>query len=437
MPTINQTPVYNLKAVLRDTGLTADVLRAWERRYGLPQPQRTAGGQRLYSQQDISLLKWLRARQAEGLSISRAVERWKETLQAGHDPLVDYPSAGAPLIPPSPSAAETQPELLRRRWIEACLRFDEAAADQALNQAFALFPVETVCTEFIQRGLNLIGERWYHGNTSVQQEHFASALAARRLETLIASTPVPTRSQTIMVGCPPGEFHTFPALLLALFLRRRGFNLVYLGADVPAERFADTISIVLPDLVVLAAQRLVTAASLARLAAGLQPRGVQTAYGGWVFNQTPSLRERIPAHFLGETIETALESIDLLSVHALPTPHIAAPGAAEGTALRIFRQKRASIEAEVLVIMQVQGTPAEYVSTANNFLGTDLDAALEFGDPSALAAEIEWTRVLIAEQKISPEKLPAYFTAYQQAVRKVLGAESSTINDWIANYVLQ
>jgi DNA-binding transcriptional MerR regulator len=72
---LSKSPAFNLKAVLRETGLAADTLRAWERRYGLPTPQRTAGGHRLYSQYDIETIKWLIARQAEGLSISRAVDR--------------------------------------------------------------------------------------------------------------------------------------------------------------------------------------------------------------------------------------------------------------------------------------------------------------------------------------------------------------------------
>src|SRR5512135_1445287 len=81
------TPAFNLKVVLKETGLGADTLRAWERRYGLPVPQRTQGGHRLYSQRDIETIKWLMARQAEGLSISRAVDLWNKQNASGSDPL--------------------------------------------------------------------------------------------------------------------------------------------------------------------------------------------------------------------------------------------------------------------------------------------------------------------------------------------------------------
>ena len=85
------TPAYNLKVVLKETGLAADTLRAWERRYGLPVPERSAGGHRMYSQRDIETIKWLMARQEEGLSISRAVDLWNEHNASGADPLADFP----------------------------------------------------------------------------------------------------------------------------------------------------------------------------------------------------------------------------------------------------------------------------------------------------------------------------------------------------------
>ena len=75
---ISSSPTYNLKVVIQETGIAADTLRAWERRYNLPTPKRSPGGHRLYSKRDIEIVKWLIARQNEGLSISRAVDLWNE-----------------------------------------------------------------------------------------------------------------------------------------------------------------------------------------------------------------------------------------------------------------------------------------------------------------------------------------------------------------------
>src|SRR5574342_731525 len=113
---ISNTPAYNLKVVLKETGLPADTLRAWERRYGLPVPQRTPGGHRLYSERDIHTIKWLMARQAEGLSISRAVGLWNEQLASGSDPLAGLSPAGLSPVQATPAThppADTTLDTLR------------------------------------------------------------------------------------------------------------------------------------------------------------------------------------------------------------------------------------------------------------------------------------------------------------------------------------
>src|SRR5215217_3012034 len=141
------TPAFNLKVVLNETGLAADTLRAWERRYGLPTPNRTAGGHRLYSQRDIETIKWLMKRQAEGLSISHAVVMWKEQLASGTDPLAGSTSSAlnsSANVPVPYQSPDTTLDALRARWIQACLDFSESSAEQVLNQAFSMFPVEVV-----------------------------------------------------------------------------------------------------------------------------------------------------------------------------------------------------------------------------------------------------------------------------------------------------
>jgi DNA-binding transcriptional MerR regulator len=178
---ISTTPAFNLKVVLKETGIAADTLRAWERRYGLPMPQRSAGGHRLYSQRDIETIKWLIKRQAEGLSISRAVDLWNEQLASGADPLA------GPVPPGILPAASANLESLRHDWIDACLNFSESNAEQTLNQAFSMFPVEAVCTE-VYKGLSEIGD----GGTktaSVQQNSLHRD--RRRLDALLSARRAP------------------------------------------------------------------------------------------------------------------------------------------------------------------------------------------------------------------------------------------------------
>ncbi len=317
----NDLPLFNLKAVVTETGLKPDTLRAWERRYGIPAPKRTPSGHRLYSQSDIDLLHWLIARQEEGLSISRAVEMW-ERLAAQSDAPASIQSSAVEL-PQTHPASRRQDDILsalRDRWIAACMRYEEVAAEQVLSEAFALFTPEVVCIDIIQRGLATIGEGWYAGRVTVQQEHFASSLAMRRLEAMLLATPPPTRAGRIIIGCPPQEEHTFVPLLLSLLLRRRGWDTIYLGANVPLESFEATIASTRPQLVVMTAQQLATAAGMVDMANILMRARVALAYGGLVFVRLPQLRDAIPGHYLGGRIEAATAAIEQLMV----APRVAA-----------------------------------------------------------------------------------------------------------------
>ncbi len=429
---ISHTPVYNLMVVLKETGLKADVLRAWERRYDLPHPQRTSGGHRLYSDYDIATVKWLKNRQVEGLSISRAAQLWKDVLAAGRDPLED---AGRAKVSPSPaSAGGTSIEILLQQWLEGCKAFDAARAEEALNQAFALYPAEKTCSTILQQGLKIIGEEWYLGKASVQQEHFASSLAVRRLETLISAAPQPTRLQTVLVGCPQGELHTFPALLLSLFLQRTGLKVVYLGADNPIEQMDAAITAIRPDLVVLSTQQLVTAASLCSMALTLRGRGTPLAYGGLIFNRLPALRERIPGNFLGESLEEAVDKIEHLIQSPVPLPPVHTEEKYRALAQR-FRRSRALIEQALNAILQREGVRIETIEEVNAFFGTELAAALDLGDPAFMEGELAWIEGLLASRHIPVEQLRAYLAAYSQCVRTVVGEDGAPITRWVDRYI--
>ena len=176
-------------AVVAKTGLSPATIRAWERRYGFPRPKRTAGGHRQYSQRDIDTLKWLKARQDEGLSISHAIELWHSFTNQGIDPLQAAVSVSKEPRSLQPTPIEgSQLDQFRQAWLTACLEFDRQTAEQILVRAFALFDSETVCIEVLQKGLVEIGNGWYSGAVTVQQEHFTSALSVQRLEMLIAYT---------------------------------------------------------------------------------------------------------------------------------------------------------------------------------------------------------------------------------------------------------
>jgi DNA-binding transcriptional MerR regulator len=427
---ISDKPIYNLRVVLRESGIKADVLRAWERRYGLPKPKRSPGGHRLYSDRDIAIIKWLIARQHEGLSISSAVELYREKEASSQDPLMEM----GPSEPPAQLAvfkSDSSLEALRNKWLDACMEFKEPLAEQLLNQAFSLYPLEVVLAEIIQRGMREMGGKWYSGEATVQQEHFTSALVLRRLETLIAAAPPPIRAETVLIACPAEEWHTFTAVMLNLLLRRKGYHVVFLGANVPTDHLDEAVDSIKPDLVILASQHLPSASNLQKAARIVSRKNVRAAYGGRVFNTIPALRARIPAHFLGETIEEAVAVIDQLIQSSGTAPSSIETPADYRTLAREFSEKRGLIESGVIESLKEKGAPIEYLSAANLHLGNQLTSSLELGDINFLTSDMVWLRGYLEKQNIPKDQLDSYLKAYAESVQKTMNGHSAIFANWV------
>ncbi len=425
-----KTPTFNLKAVSRETGVKPHTLRAWEQRYGLPQPKRTVSGHRLYSQYDIEIVKWLNARQEEGLAISRAVELWFELEQKGQDPLRMVSSSTADLT----GTAETGSALsdLRQKWINGCLNFDEPAAERALGQAFAIYPIKMVCLEILQRGLANIGDLWHQNKATVQQEHFASAVAIQKLDALLAAAPLPSRSGRILVACPPYEEHTIPLQLISLLLRYQGWEVVFLRANVPLDRLETTVDVIRPNLIVMGAQQLYTAASLLEVSRLLEERNIPVGFGGLIFNMIPTLHQRIPGHFLGKNIEDAVTAVEQIMAFNLP-PALARPPTEEyARALAAFRANLARIEADTWQMIHSENTPYEHIDATNTRVAQAIKAGLRLGDMDYLNNEIALERQLIMNYGVSLDWQYAYFKAYYRAAHKHLPLEGRPILEWLS-----
>jgi DNA-binding transcriptional MerR regulator len=428
--TISDVATFNMKAVVRETGLKPDTLRAWERRYGLPQPQRSTGGHRLYTERDIETVKWLIIRQEEGLSISRAVDLWKQLESGGQNPLEAMPIAGARKTI-TPMLGMTM-DRLRDDWIAACKAFDELKAEQVLNLAFAMYPPESVCTQVLMKSLSEVGNEWYRGNITVQQEHFASELAIRRLETLLAASPSPTLPGRILILCPKDEDHTFSPLLLTYLLRRNGRSAIFLGSNVPLEYLQETIANIKPQLIILTAQQLYTAANLLHLANVLKEHPTHLAYGGRVFNIIPAIQDRIPGQFLGEDLELAPNRVARLLSHTPSPPRpIEAPTQTYQETQQIFRTRLAGIDGRMLKIMESIGIPYYHLTIANLNMARNINAALSLGDISLLGNDIEWVEGLLLNRGIPGDLLKEYITAYADVTKKEMDDHARIITDYL------
>jgi methanogenic corrinoid protein MtbC1 len=422
-------PMLNVSAVVEQTGVEAHSLRAWERRYGIPKPKRSDGGHRLYSQRDVDIIRWLAARQAEGLNIGRAAELWKQLIAAGHDPL-----ARADDFEPPAVVAGASVDALRQAWVSACLAFDEESAEQAVVGGFASLDPESVVTGVLQKGLSQIGDLWYEGQATVQQEHFATELALRRVEALIVASPPPYRSELILVAGPPGELHGFSPLLVTFFLRRRGWNVLHLGADVPLAQLGETVAAQRPSMVISAAQQLSTASTMREMATMLLERGIATAYGGWIFDRIPSLRDHIPGHYLGDRLDCAADKMEALIGAPLPPPK--EPMSAERqAALAHFRERVPLIQAELGRFLGDLDMRAEHLAVAMQQLPVHLSAALSLCDLRYMDPCLDWIEGLLANLGFPDDLLRRYLEVYQQAAAQHLDERAELVLSWLDGLV--
>jgi MerR family transcriptional regulator, light-induced transcriptional regulator len=425
------TPAFNLKAVVRETGLKPDTLRAWERRYGLPQPQRSEGGHRLYSQQDINILKWLTARQGEGMSISRAVSLWKQYLEEGRDPAETLSEFFPTSYPTTLTSDGLTLDRLRKEWLEAGMAFDEQRADQILTQAFAVFTPETVSLQVLLEGLAETGRRWFAGSLNVQQEHFISAMAVRRIENLLSAAPPPSRKGRILLACPPGEQHVIPLLVISFLLRRKSYDVVYLGANVPIAQLERTIREIHPRLIISSAQVLQTAATLLDMALLLRDLNVPLVFGGGAFLEREDILSRLPGHYAGGSIADSLGLIE--QIHGSPprTPESIDLSPNDKHLRKNFISATAAIEAEAVRTMTEAGFPMESISRTNGYLSATIRAALRLGKIQFAEFDILWIDSSVLLDNEPAGFLPRYIDHYRNAVEIMMDHRAQPIVDWL------
>ena len=225
-------------ALSRRVGVSPELLRAWEKRYGLLQPVRSAGGFRLYSTVDEDRVRLMRRHLAAGVSAAQA--------------------ARLALTEASPDRGEeAQPGELARlstELVEALDRFDEPGAHATLDRLLATFTLQTVLRDVVLPYLHELGERWEHGEASVAQEHFASNILRGRLLGLARSWGEGAGPRAVL-ACAPGELHDLPLIIFGLVLAGRGWLITYLGPDTPIATIQETLADMEARLVVISAMK--------------------------------------------------------------------------------------------------------------------------------------------------------------------------------------
>jgi MerR family transcriptional regulator, light-induced transcriptional regulator len=219
----------------RRTGVSPELLRAWEQRYGLLRPTRSDGGFRLYSPQDEHRVATMRSHLERGLS---AAEAARITLDEESTPA---PAAELPVLALGASALRA-----------ALDRLDESAAHAAIDGLLSSFSLEAVLREVVMPYLRELGDRWERGEASVAQEHFASQVLRGRLLGLARGWDRGPGPRALL-ACMPGEQHDLGLIVFGLGLRDRGWRITFLGPDTPLDTLSDTATTLEPDAVVLSA----------------------------------------------------------------------------------------------------------------------------------------------------------------------------------------
>jgi DNA-binding transcriptional MerR regulator len=243
MDTPDGSPVLRIGELSRRLGVSDHLLRAWERRYGLLQPVRSAGGFRLYSEADELRVRRMQAHLTHGLS---AAEAARAAIAEDGPAEADLSPAAEPQLA-APAASELSAAL--RQALDA---FDEPAAQAVLDRLVSDLSLTTVLRDVVLPYLAGLGERWESGTVSVAQEHFASNVIRGRLAGLARGWGNGHGPRAVL-ACPPGELHDLALMVFGIALNRNGWRIEYLGMNTPVGELTRTVDARHPDLVVLAA----------------------------------------------------------------------------------------------------------------------------------------------------------------------------------------
>lgn len=225
---------HPILVVAKRTGLSADVLRAWEKRYGVVDPARSGGGRRLYSDDDIDYLRLLKRATAAGRNVGRVAGLGRAELEA----LVREDEAAAASHPVEASGGSGETGWAVDRAMAAILALDGPALDAVLRRAM----LETDALRFLDAVvvplLIGIGEQWRHGDVSPAHEHLASSVLRGVLGAFTGTFVPRPDAPRFLSATPQGQRHEFGAMLAAASAAAVGWRITYVGGDLPAGAIA-------------------------------------------------------------------------------------------------------------------------------------------------------------------------------------------------------
>jgi DNA-binding transcriptional MerR regulator/methanogenic corrinoid protein MtbC1 len=231
---------HRIHRVAKLTGLSKDVIRVWERRYGLVKPSRSSNRYREYSDEEVALLRFVKAQMEQGATIgSLAAE--------GHDSLVARMRIAIPV-----SAEEQKPhERLLDDLMGSLDPLDKAGFERRLNGAVAVIPFEEAVQRILLPLQRRIGALWHQGLLDIAVEHYVTKIVQQKLFSVMNQLPVNESGPRVLIACPEGETHEIGAQAVAYIAATKGCHVYYLGPSLPNSDLVIFCEKIKPDLVLL------------------------------------------------------------------------------------------------------------------------------------------------------------------------------------------
>ncbi|MBN8190777.1 MerR family transcriptional regulator [Bacillus sp. NTK074B] len=281
---------YNIKAVSTILGIQPGTLRAWERRYQIIAPVRNESGHRLYTEQHLNILKWLVEKVDQGFTISQAVA------------LLDKQELEENEITTSDQKDRTQ--TISDDLLKALLSFDETKAHDLINQSFSVYTIDKVVIDILGSLLVRIGDLWEKGEITTAHEHFATSILRSRIGIIMHSFPHNGILPKVVAVCGPGEWHELGLLIFTLFVRRKGFEVIYLGSSIKENDIDIVLDEVNPKFLFFSCTLLENVDNLLSLVTSLKNErsDLVIGMGGFAVDHLPKdLKKEFVEHIVGQS----------------------------------------------------------------------------------------------------------------------------------------
>ncbi|MCA1054670.1 MerR family transcriptional regulator [Rossellomorea aquimaris] len=286
----NTNGKYNIKAVSTILGIQPGTLRAWERRYNIIAPVRNESGHRLYTEQHLNILKWLVSKVKQGFTISQAVALLdKQELEE---------------VEISEQAEQDRSQNISDELLRALLSFDEMQAQELINRSFSIYTIDKVVIDILGSLLVQIGDLWEKGKITTAHEHFASSILRSRIGSIMHSFPHNGFLPKVVAVCGPGEWHELGLLIFTLFVRRKGFEVIYLGSSIKEDDIEVVLNEVKPKFLFFSCTMKENVDSLLSLVTSLKEEfeSLEIGMGGFAIDHLPrSVKETYNNHIVGRT----------------------------------------------------------------------------------------------------------------------------------------